>query len=88
MWQLTCVEPFRQNHDLISTEGERINYDDYYGAELMLESALFMLTTALRKIFLEGLVNEVKDLSRWRAKMRLYEHRYAKTGGIPPVKKR
>ncbi|HTU44874.1 MAG TPA: hypothetical protein VMF91_07420 [Bryobacteraceae bacterium] len=78
---------FRQTYDLLSTEGERINYEDYYGAELMLESGLFTLTTALRKIFVEGLVDEVKDHTKWRVKMMLYEHRYVDSGGILTVKK-
>lgn len=78
---------FREKHDFVSTEGDRMNYDDYYGGELMLESGLFMLTAALRKIFVEGLVEDVKDLARWRGKMRLYEHRYASAGGVLAVKK-
>lgn len=78
---------FREKYDLVSTEGDRMNYDDYYGAELMLESGLFMLTAALRKIFLEGLVDEVKDLATWRGKMKVYEHRYTNAGGVLAMKK-
>jgi len=53
-------KPYRQKSDLISTNGERINDHDYYRAELMLESSLFMLTTALRRYF-GRLFDQVKD---------------------------
>jgi hypothetical protein len=81
-------QPYRDKHDLISTGGQRINHDDYYYAELMLESGLFMLTTALRKVFTEDLFEDVADLEKWRVKMRTYEHRYKDAGGRAPAKSR
>lgn len=80
--------PYRQKCDLMSTDGDRINYDDYYRAELMLESSLFMLTTTLRRIFTEGLIEEVKNTAKWRSRMALYEHRYKDSNGPASVKTR
>jgi hypothetical protein len=40
-----------------------------------------MLTTSLRRIFVENLFDEVKETDKWRTKMRLYEHRYQEAGG-------
>jgi len=81
-------DPYRKKKDLFSTNRQQINWMNYYYAELLLDSGLFMLTTALRRIFTEGLFDEVKDPSTWRAKMRLYEHRYKEAGGLAPVKQR
>ena len=81
-------QPYRERYDLISTGGQRINEDDYYYAELMLESGLFMLTTALRKVFTEGLFEDVSDLEKWRLKLRIYEHRYSNAGGPHAAKSR
>jgi hypothetical protein len=81
-------QPYREKRDLISTGGQRINHDDYYYAELMLESGLFMLTTALRKVFTEGLFEDVADPEKWRLKMRTYEHRYKEAGGPDAAKSR
>ena len=78
--------PYGQKSDLISTEGERISYDDHRRGNLMLESSLFMLTTSLRKIFLENLFDEAKYPEKWRIRMKLYEHRYQEAGG-PEAKK-
>jgi hypothetical protein len=80
--------PYREKHNLISTGGLCINPDDYYYAELILESGLFMLTTALRRVFTENLVADVADLEKWRVKMKIYEHRYKDAGGFDPAKSR
>lgn len=68
--------PYREKYDLLDDKGVRINYDDYHYAELMIESGLFLLTEALRKISVEGLVDDVQDAGKWRFKLRLYEHRW------------
>lgn len=81
-------KPYREKHDLISTGGQRINHSDYLYAELMLESGLFMLTTALRRIFTEDLVADVADPTKWRDKMKIYERRYKDAGGHLPAKSR
>lgn len=75
-------KPYRQYCDLRSTTGERINYVNYHYGDLILDSSLFLLTRALRKIFIENLYEDVKDVARWRAKMTLYEHRYKNAGGL------
>ena len=75
-------KPYRQYCDLRSTTGERINYVNYHYGDLILDSSLFLLTRALRKIFIENLYEDVKDVARWRAKMTLYEHRYKNAGGF------
>jgi hypothetical protein len=80
--------PYRQNCRLVSTTGSPINRVDYTYAELMLESALFMLTTSLRRIFVEGLFDDVQEPRRWRAKLKQYEHRYKKAGGLSVIKTR
>jgi hypothetical protein len=82
------LHPYREKSDLIDTTGCRINCQDYYRAELMLESGLFMLTTALRRIFVENLFDDVKDPAKWRVKVALYEHRYKESGGPAANKKR
>ena len=81
-------QPYREKYDLISIEGHRINHDDYYYAQLMLESGLFMLTTALRKIFTEGLFEDVFAQERWRHRMKVNEHRYKDAGGSDAAKSR
>jgi hypothetical protein len=81
-------DPYRRKSDIISTDGSRINDQNHYRAQLMLESGLFMLTTALRRIFTEGLVDEVKHTAKWRARMTLYEHRYKDSGGPTAIKTR
>jgi hypothetical protein len=73
--------PFRERCDVIATDGQRINYEDCCRIDLLLESALFMLTTCLRRMFVENLFDEVKDVEKWRLKMRLYAHRYKNSGG-------
>lgn len=80
--------PYRRKSDLVSTGGERITYEDYYRTELLLDSALFILTTALRRIFTENLFDEVKDLAAWKVKLSLYEHRYKQAGGPEVTKQR
>jgi hypothetical protein len=81
-------QPYREKHDLISTDGHRINHRDYYYADLMLESVLFMLTTALRKIFTDRHFEDVADPQQWRRMMKVYEHRYKNAGGLDAAKSR
>lgn len=77
-------QPYREEYDLTGTgQGH-----DFCYADLMRESGLFMLTTALRKVFTEGLYEDVADLERWRRKMKLYEQRYKGSGGGDAVKLR
>ena len=71
--------PYRKMYDLLDGAGNRINAQDYYDVELMLESGLFMLAAALRKVFVEGWFDDVADAARWRAQLRACEHRYKNT---------
>jgi hypothetical protein len=80
--------PYREKSNLISTEGQRINYEDYHRVELLLDSALFILTTSLRRIFVEKLFEEVKDVAQWKVKINLYERRYKEAGGPEANKQR
>ena len=77
--------PYHQKYDLLDDNGCRINHDDYYYAELMYESGLFLLTRALCKISVQGLFDDVRDEQEWRSKLRLCEHRWknAATGATP-----
>jgi len=72
--------PFRRKVGLLSTGGSLITNQVYYRAELLLESGLYMLTTALRRIFIEDLIDEVKDSARWKEMMKRYEHRFKESG--------
>jgi hypothetical protein len=81
-------QPYREKHDLMSADGHRINHDDYYYADLMLESGLFMLTTALRKILTEGLLDDVANPEKWRLKIKVHEHRYKNASGPDAAKSR
>lgn len=74
--------PYRQKYDLLDDKGGRINHDDYYYAELMLESGLFLLTGALSKISVEGLFDTVCNEATWRSKLRLYEHRWKSDASV------
>jgi hypothetical protein len=80
--------PYRKPIDLVGVNGERINYVDYARANLLMECALFMVTTTLRRIFTEGLIDEVKAPEKWRHKLMLYEHRYKDANGPDTSKRR
>jgi hypothetical protein len=81
--------PYRERYDLLDDKGVRINHDDYYYAELILDSGLFLLTGALRKISVEGLFDDVRDEGKWRLKLRLYEHRWKNDAtAVTPNKRR
>jgi hypothetical protein len=67
--------PFREKYDLVDDRGVRINSQDYYYSELMLESGLFLLADAMRKIAVEGLFDDITDPAKWRSNLRTYEHR-------------
>ena len=41
--------------------GGRINHEDYYHSELMVEGGLFLLTEALRKVAVDNLLDLVQD---------------------------
>lgn len=77
------LDPYRKPKDLVSIDGHCMNHETYYYSELMNESALFMLASALRSIFLEGAIDDVKDEGKWRIKMNLYEHRNKEARGSP-----
>jgi hypothetical protein len=67
--------------ELLTTEGHSINYKPICRVDLMLEASIFFLTTALRRIFMESLFDDVADTAKWRARLKVYEHRYKNAGG-------
>lgn len=75
------TEEWREPYFLTTTEGHQINYDPLCKVDLMLEASLFMLTTALRRIFTESLLDDVIDKAKWRLKLNLFERRYKDAGG-------
>jgi len=80
-------QPYRQRYDLVSIRGNVINAGPYSYIDLMFESGLFLLTTALRKIFVERLFGDVREKDKWKTKMTLYEHRFKESGGVTETEK-
>jgi hypothetical protein len=76
------TEKWRMPYDLSTTEGHQINNDSFCRVELMLEASLFLLTSALRRIFTEGLYSDIVDAEKWRLKLNLFEHQYKEAGGL------
>lgn len=58
--------PYREHRAITSTEGHQINHDPLCYVDILLEAAVFLLTTCLRKVFTEGLSDEVADPAQWR----------------------
>ena len=76
-------KPYRQRYDLLDEDGGRTNDDDYGYSDLMCEGALFLLAKALRKVFVEGLIGDIREEARWRPQLRLYEHRWKDAATTP-----
>jgi hypothetical protein len=64
------ARPFREKRAIVDTSGERINCDDYFYAQVIMESALFILAKSLRQIMLGDLVDAVKDEAQWKCKLK------------------
>jgi hypothetical protein len=64
------LNPFRAQSNLLDTNRERINVDDYSYAAILWESSLFLLVRALRTIMVRGLVDVVKDEAQWKQLLR------------------
>lgn len=69
-------KPYRQKHDLLDVNGQRINRGDYHYHDLLQEGSLFMLTTALRTVFVKSLFDDVADEKKWREELRVCEQRW------------
>ena len=82
------LKPYREPYTVTSVTGEYIPYEDCSYADILIECSLFILTTCLRRIMLEGMIDKVKDEDQWRQEMKLYEHRYKNAGGTYPGRKR
>jgi hypothetical protein len=80
--------PFREKYELRSTDGHPLTYNDYYYTELILDSSLFILAGALRKLFTESLADDACDQFRWKAKMTVFEHRFKNSGGMAAFQRR
>ena len=63
--------PFRETHDFQDVRGQPINSNDYYYGELLCESALFILCKSLHKIFVENLVDEIKNEAKWKQRIKI-----------------
>ena len=70
--------PFREMRDIVDSNGVPIT-SEYIYAQVLMESALFLLVKSLRKIMIEGLLDLVKDETNWkqmlRTSARLEQHR-------------
>ena len=75
------VDPYGKTYLLKDSSGCPINLIDYYYEDLMYEAGLFLLTTALRRIFVEKRVDEIIDRKTWKKQMTLYEKRYQQQCG-------
>ena len=73
--------PYREPRNLISIHGQRIGTQNLVYGDLLLDASLYLLTGCLRRIFVEGLYEDVAHAERWKRRMTLYEHRYKNTGG-------
>jgi hypothetical protein len=80
--------PYREPHVLKSKTGETINQVPLSYVDILLEASLFLLTTALRKIFTEGHYEQIADQKLWKPQLTLYEHRYKNSGGALAIKQR
>jgi hypothetical protein len=74
--------PFREEYWLVSTCSQQINYDRLSYLDVLTDAALFILTTVLKRIFTEGLFEEVVCPVKWRRRLTLYEHRFKNAGGV------
>jgi len=68
--------------------GEKMHHHHIGYADHLLEASLYLLTTALKRVFMEGLDEKVADPKAWRAQLTVYEHRYKDAGGPTITKER
>jgi hypothetical protein len=66
--------PFREKRDLVDADNIRISEFDYRYSEIIMESALFLLSRSLRKIMVDDLVDLVKDEAAWKQKLKVGAH--------------
>jgi hypothetical protein len=78
--------PYREHYTLKAVDGLAIVWDDFSYVQLLLDSTLSMLTTAVRSVFTEGWVDDAADKGAWKARMTLFEHRYKNAGGLAILK--
>ncbi len=76
------AKPFREQHDIRDTDGERINFHDCFHAQVLMESALFLLAQSLRKVMLDDLIDLVKDEAQWKSKLKI-DARLGSRSGAP-----
>jgi len=58
-------KPFREMRNILDTTGASIT-SDYTYAQIVMESALFLLSKSLRKVMVDGLVELVRDEAQWK----------------------
>jgi hypothetical protein len=67
--------PYREPYTLKSTTGETINQVPLSYVDVLLEASLFLLISALRKLFTEGHYEQMADQKQWKAQLTVCEHR-------------
>jgi hypothetical protein len=68
--------PWRLKYDLLTKSGSRVNLRDYYYAQFLRDCAIFFVTRVLRQAFVDNMFDDVKDVSKWKTLLKLYEHRW------------
>lgn len=60
------TKPFLENFEICDTFGTRFDGFNYSYAQVLMESALFLLVRSLRKVTVDGLVDVVRDDANWK----------------------
>jgi hypothetical protein len=65
--------PFRLEHVLEDTKGQRVNWDTNVYAMTLQNAALFLLIGCLRKIFLSHVTDDVGNERNWKTRLKAFE---------------
>jgi hypothetical protein len=63
--------PFLEKFNIVDRNGRDIDLIEYTYSQVLMESALFLLTESLRKIMTEGLVDTVRDDASWKQTLKI-----------------
>lgn len=75
--QQVPLDPYRTPYALKDVNGNPMDFDESLFGDIVLQATLFLLTSALRKVALDGLFDEVADEATWKQKMSLFERRWS-----------
>lgn len=64
-------QPYREPYHLLDTYGSLISGENYLYLHLIQEAALFILCKTLRRIFVDGLMDDLKDESKWKLRLKI-----------------